>query len=112
MQADLRLSAGLLRQRWFSAGAFLQATSASAKSSNAMYGVTEAQSLKSGLDAFRASGGWLSTSAGLLASAELHPHWVVVGSVELRRLASSVSHSPLVERRSNRYLSAGLAYRY
>jgi outer membrane scaffolding protein for murein synthesis (MipA/OmpV family) len=36
----------------------------------------------------------------------------VVGSVEARRLHDDAARSPLVERASNYYASAGIAYRF
>jgi outer membrane scaffolding protein for murein synthesis (MipA/OmpV family) len=51
-------------------------------------------------------------SAGVLGSLDLGRHWLVVGSLELRSLRDEAALSALAERRSNRYASAGLAYRF
>lgn len=111
-QLDLRLSAGVFRSGGFSAGVFGQAIWADAKATRAYYGISPQQSTTSGLPGFQPGSGWLDTSAGLLWSVDLAPKWVVVGSVERRRLSGDAARSPLAERRSNSYISAGAAYRF
>lgn len=111
-QADLRLSAGALQSGRFAAGVFIQGTWASAKSTGSLYGITPQQSAASGLPAFSAGSGWLFASVGLLWGLELNRNWIVVGSLESRRLRGDAARSPLVERKSNSYVSAGLAYRF
>jgi outer membrane protein len=110
-QLDLRLSAGVFQGGRFSAGVFGQAVWADAKATNAYYGITPQQSPLTGLPAFQPGSGLLNTSAGLLWSVDLSPKWVVVGSLEYRRLQGDAARSPLAERRSNNYVSAGLAYK-
>ena len=110
-QADLRLSVGVLRSGPVSAGVFAQGTWANAKSMNAFYGVTPQQAATTGLPAFGAAGGNLFASVGLLGSVDLSPRWVLVGSLEARRLRGDAARSPLVERASNHVLSVGIAYR-
>lgn len=111
-QADLRLSVGVFHGGAVSAGIFTQATWADVKSTRSLYGVAPQQSASTGLPAFQPGSGWLFTSVGLLWSVDLNPQWVVVGSLESRRLAGDAAHSPLVERASNSYISAGIAYRF
>jgi outer membrane protein len=111
-QADLRISAGVFNSGPVSAGVFTQATWANARSANAFYGVTPQQSAATGLPTFDAGAGNLFASAGLLWSVDLGSRWIVVGSLEARRLRGDAAGSPLAERASNHYLSAGLAYRY
>jgi outer membrane scaffolding protein for murein synthesis (MipA/OmpV family) len=111
VQADLRASAGVFQGGRFGAGVFAQAIWASEKSAGAYYGITPAQSALTGLPVFHAGSGWLNTSVGLLWSVDLAPKRVVVGSLEHRRLRGDAARSPLAERRSNGYVSAGLAYR-
>ncbi len=111
-QADLRLSVGVFHGGPVSAGIFGQATWADEKSSTSLYGIAPQQSAITGLPAFQPGSGLLFTSIGLLWSVDLNPKWVVVGSLESRRLSGNVAHSPLVERRSNGYISAGIAYHY
>jgi outer membrane protein len=111
-QADLRLSAGVFQSGRFAAGVFTQAIWGNAKSAAAYYGITPQQSVASGLAAFQPGSGWLNTSVGLLWSVDLAPKWVVVGSVEGRRVSNDLADSPLVQRRWNNYISAGVAYRF
>jgi outer membrane protein len=111
-QADLRLSVGVFHSGPVSAGVFTQATWANAKSANAFFGVTPQQSTATGLPAFDARGGNLFASVGLLWSVDLSPQWVVVGSLEARRLRDDAAVSPLTERVSNHWVSAGVAYRF
>lgn len=111
-QADLRLSVGVFHGGPVSAGVFTQTTWADAKSTGALYGIGPQQSAITGLPAFQPGGGLLYSSFGLLWSVDLNPKWVVVGNLESRRLSGDVARSPLVERSSNNYISAGMAYRF
>lgn len=111
-QVDGRLSVGVFKSGSVSAGVFTQATWASAKSTAALYGLTPQQSASTGLPALSTGSGWLFASLGLLGSVDLGPRWVVVGSLEARRLRGDAARSPLVERASNHYASAGVAYRF
>ena len=97
-QADLRTTAGVYGDARASAGVFAQATWASAKYTQAYYGISDA--------------GLLYTSLGALGSYDLSRQWVLVGSAEARRLSDDVARSPIVERRTGYYASAGLAYRF
>ena len=111
-QADLRLSAGAYRSGRVAAGVFTQATWANAKSAGSFYDITPQQSVATGLPAFSAGSGWLFASFGFLWSVDLSRDWIVVGSMESRRLLGDPANSPLAERGSNYYASAGLAYRF
>ena len=111
-QADLRFSVGAYRSGRFAAGLFTQATWANAKSTGSFYGVTPQQSAATGLPAFGARSGLMFGSLGLLWSVDLSQNWIVVGSMESRRLYGDAARSPLAERQSNYYGSAGLAYRF
>jgi MipA family protein len=97
-QADLRSTVGIFSRGGFQAGVFGQATWATENAMRSMYG-----SRKSSL---------LFTSLGLLGSYDLTRHWVLVGSFELRTLRDEATDSPLTERSSNYYASAGAAYRF
>ena len=112
MQADLRLSAGVYRGGPFAAGIFAQGTWANAKSAGSNYDTTPQQSAVTGLPVFSAGSGWLFGSMGLLWSIDLSRQWIVVGSAESRRLHEDIARSPLAERASNYYLSAGIAYHF
>jgi outer membrane protein len=111
-QADLRLSAGIFHSGRVSAGVFTQATWANAKSTGSFYGITPQQSVGTGLPAYGAGSGLLFASVGLLWSVDLTKSWIVVGNMEARRLQGDAAQSPLAERASNYYLTAGLAYRF
>lgn len=97
-QADLRITAGVFSRGGLQAGVFGQATWGSENAVRSMYGTPNA--------------GLLFVSGGLVGSFDLSRHWVAVGSVELRALRDEAEQSPLTERKSNRYASAGLAYRF
>jgi outer membrane scaffolding protein for murein synthesis (MipA/OmpV family) len=111
-QVDLRLSGGIFQKGPFSAGVFTQATYADAKSTSAFYTVTPAQSGSTGLPKFEAGGGLLFGSFGLLWSFDLARHWVVVGNMEVRTLYGDAARSPITERSTNYFITAGLAYRF
>jgi outer membrane scaffolding protein for murein synthesis (MipA/OmpV family) len=108
----MRLSIGVFQHGPVSVGIFTQATLANARSTNALYGLSPQQSAITGLPVFQPGSGLLFSSVGLLWSVNLNPKWVVVGSLERRRLTGDAANSPLVECLSNSYISAGLAYRY
>jgi outer membrane scaffolding protein for murein synthesis (MipA/OmpV family) len=97
-QADLRVTAGVFASGGLLAGVFAQATWGSENAVQSMYGPPDS--------------GLLYTSAGMLGSLDLSRHWLLLGSVELRRLHDEAASSALTERRSNYYASAGLAYRF
>ena len=111
-QADLRLSTGVYRSGRFGAGAFMQTTWANAKSTSSFYNITPQESATTGLPAYHAGSGLLFASVGVLWSVDLSQKWIVVGSMESRHLQGDAADSPLVERRSNYYASAGLAYHF
>ena len=111
-QADFRLSAGVFQKGPVSLGLFTQATWANAKSTGSFYGLTPQQSAGTGLPAYAAGSGLMYASAGLLYGIDLSKNWVVVGSLEARRLRGDASGSPLVERASNYYFSSGVAYHF
>ena len=111
LQTDVRLSAGIFRGGPVSAGLFAQAIRADSRSVATYYGVSAEQATSTGLPAYAPGGGWLAGSGGLLWSVDLGRDWVVVGSVEQRRLLGDAARSPLVEQRSSHYLTAGIAHR-
>jgi outer membrane scaffolding protein for murein synthesis (MipA/OmpV family) len=101
-QFDLRLTAGIYKRGPLGAAVFGQATWASARALRTYYGAP----------GFDPSGGLLFTSLGIQGGYELGRHWMVVASAEGRHLGGDAATSPLVERRTNYYASAGLAYRF
>ena len=101
-QADLRLTAGVYGSGTVQAGVFTQATWANRKSNRTFYGQP----------GFDPDGGLLFVSLGALGSVDLSRHWVLVGSLEGRRLQGDAARSPLAERKSNHYASVGVAYKF
>jgi outer membrane scaffolding protein for murein synthesis (MipA/OmpV family) len=101
-QADLRLTAGIYGRGGVQAGVFTQATWANRQSNRAYYGQP----------GFEPAGGLLFVSLGVLGSVDLGQHLVLVLSVEGRRLEGDAARSPLAERTSNHYASAGVAYKF
>ena len=98
LQADLRLTGGVYEGHGVQAGVFGQVTYANEDYYRTFYEVEES--------------GVLYASVGALASYELARHWLLVGSVERRRLTDHAARSPLVAQRSASYASLGLAYRF
>ena len=98
LEADLRATVGIYGSHGVQAGVFAQSTFASAKHFEAYYGVSDS--------------GLLFTSVGLLASYDLAPRWMLTGSLEQRRLSDDAAKSPIVEKRSGIYASAGVGYRF
>jgi outer membrane scaffolding protein for murein synthesis (MipA/OmpV family) len=111
-EADLRLSAGFFQAAGFAAGVFTQARWADSKAVRSIYGVDAPTAARTGLAVFQPGGGWLNVGAGLLGSWILTPSWMVVGSLELRRLRGDAAQSPLAERRTHTYASTGVAWRF
>jgi outer membrane scaffolding protein for murein synthesis (MipA/OmpV family) len=101
-QADLRLTAGVYGSGGVQAGVFTQATWANRQSNRAYYGQP----------GFDPAGGLLFVSLGALGSIDLGQHLVLVASLERRRLQGDAARSPLAERTSNHYASAGVAYKF
>jgi outer membrane scaffolding protein for murein synthesis (MipA/OmpV family) len=80
------------------AGVFAQFTWASSRYLQAFYGGS--------------GSGPLNAGVGALASYELGPSWLLLGSVELRRLLGDAASSALTETRDSYYASASVAYRF
>ena len=111
-QADLRLSVGVFQSGRLGVGVFTQATWGNAKSTNSLYGFTPQESAATGLPTYAAGSGLLFSSVGLLYSIELTRDWIVVGNFEARHLQGDARRSPIVERSTNYYAAAGVAYRF
>src|SRR6267143_3242730 len=97
-QADLRFTAIVFGGGAITAAVFVQETWADSKSNQSFYGMT--------------GSGPLYTTGGLLWGVDLSRKWIVVGNLEARRLHGDAARSPLVERASNHYASASVAYRF
>ena len=98
LQADARLTAGVYEGHGLLAGVFGQVTYANEDYYRAYYEVD--------------ASGIVYASVGALASYDLSHRWVLVGSVERRRLTDNAARSPLVAQRSASYATLGLAYRF
>lgn len=98
MQIDTRATVGVFAGGGLGLAVFAQATWANARSTLAHYGLRES--------------GLLYASAGLQGGYELSRQWLIVGNLEWRGLSDDVALSPIVQRRSAAYASAGLAYRF
>jgi outer membrane scaffolding protein for murein synthesis (MipA/OmpV family) len=92
------VTAGLYGSHGVLAGVFKQATWASEGHFKSYYGID--------------GSGLLFTSLGALASYELTQRWMLVGSVERRRLSGEAARSPIVEKQTGVYASMGLGYRF
>lgn len=97
-QTDLRATVGVYGGGRALVGVFGQATWASDKWIRSYYGA--------------GGGGLWYTSLGVLGSYDIARHWVVVASLEGRRLHGDAARSPITEDKTNYYASAGLAYRF
>ncbi|HUQ76342.1 MAG TPA: MipA/OmpV family protein [Burkholderiales bacterium] len=98
VELDTRATIGVYGSHGVLAGVFMQATWASEKHFQKYYGVRES--------------GLLYTSLGALASYDLTQRWLLVSSIEHRRLSSDAARSPIVHKQSGIYASAGLGYRF
>jgi outer membrane scaffolding protein for murein synthesis (MipA/OmpV family) len=98
LQADLRLTAGVYQGHGLLAGVFGQVTYANEDYYRTFYEIEES--------------GLVYGSVGALVSYDLARHWVLVGSLERRRLTDHAMRSPLVVQRSASYAALGLAYRF
>jgi MipA family protein len=110
-QADLRLTVGVYDGGRVRAGIYGQTIWGDAKATGAYYGISPQQASASGLPAFQPGSGWLNTSLGAVWAVDLSEKWIALGTLERRRLSGDAARSPLTERRSGNYFSAGLAYR-
>lgn len=111
-QADLRITGGVYGGERFQAGIYVQATWADRSSNQSYYGITLQQSVTTGLPAYEPGGGLQKTYAGVLWSFDLAREWILVGGVDSLLMRGTAARSPLVQDRSNVYVSVALAYRF
>jgi outer membrane scaffolding protein for murein synthesis (MipA/OmpV family) len=97
-EVDARLTTGVYGNHGVRAGVFAGATWASEKHLITYYDVP--------------SSGLLYTSVGAVASYQLSPRWLLLGTAESRRLADKPAGSAFVQDRRNTYASVGGAYRF
>jgi outer membrane protein len=76
------------------------------------FGVTEAESLRSGNRAYTPSGGLKDVAAGVRWNWELSPSWMLTSSLQVSRLLGDAKKSPLAERPTNVSATTALAYRF
>ncbi|MDQ1919446.1 MipA/OmpV family protein [Massilia pseudoviolaceinigra] len=76
------------------------------------FGVTEAESLRSGNDAYAPGGGLKDVAVSARWNWALSPSWMLGSAVRAARLQGDARRSPLVERPNNFTVSTGLAYRF
>jgi outer membrane protein len=111
VEADARVSAGILGLPPLEAALFLETTWANSRSARTLYGVTAEEAAASGLEEHRVGAGLLRVTAGLLWSLELPGDWCLLGSAEERFLVGNARGSPLAEEPSGLRVSLGIAYR-
>lgn len=76
------------------------------------FGVSEAQSDRSGYQSYHAEGGLRDASLALDLVYPLGPRWLMIGSVKSTNLLGSAIESPLVRRRNDSVAMAGIAYTF
>ncbi|MDQ1815299.1 MipA/OmpV family protein [Massilia sp. CCM 9210] len=76
------------------------------------FGVSPAESLRSGNPAYAPGGGLNGASAGLRWHWALSPSWLLINNVQATRVLGAAQKSPLVERPNGFVVSTALAYRF
>lgn len=76
------------------------------------FGVSAAQSARSGYQTFQPEGGLRDASVGLDVVYPLAPRWLLIGSVRSTTLLGSTIKSTLVRTRNDSVVMAGFAYRF
>ena len=80
---------------------------------NSYYGITAAEASRTGLAAFKASGGLRSYGAGTSARYQITDDMTALGFVEYQKLAGSAGDSPLIDDRgSTDQFTVGLGLKY
>lgn len=113
-QVDLRITAGIYggEDKRLNVAIFAQTTWANSKYMQSFYGITNNESVSTGLSAYNPGSGHLSNQIGFWASYDLTPHWILVGSAERHQLQGDAKNSPLTEQRYNNYFSLGIGYQF
>lgn len=75
------------------------------------YGITPQTAERSGRSPYTLGGGWENMRASLQYTHVLSDSWVLFGGLDLSRMLSSPSRSPLVGRKTTHAISAGIAFR-
>ena len=76
------------------------------------FGVTEAESARSGYEAYSPDGGFYAVGASLEARYALTPALALVGEVEYSRLTGDAADAPFVEDKDQPALRLGLVHRF
>jgi len=76
------------------------------------FGVTEAESIRSGYEAYSPDGGFYAVGASIEARYALSPTLAVVGEAEYSRLTGDAADAPFVEEKSQPALRIGLVNRF
>jgi outer membrane scaffolding protein for murein synthesis (MipA/OmpV family) len=97
-QTDLRATVGVYGGRGALVAVFGQATWATDEWVRSYYSTGE--------------GGLLFTALGVEGAYDVASRWVLVWSVHGRRLHGDAASSPITERKTNYFLSTGVAYRF
>jgi MipA family protein len=75
------------------------------------YGITPQTAERTGRSPYTLGGGWENMRASLQYTHVLSDHWVLFGGLDLSRMLSAPSRSPLVGRKTTHSISAGIAFR-
>lgn len=75
------------------------------------YGISQAAAQRTGRDPYTLGSGWENVRASLQYTHVLSDSWVLFGGVDLSRMLSDPSRSPLVGRKATHSISAGVAFR-
>jgi outer membrane scaffolding protein for murein synthesis (MipA/OmpV family) len=79
---------------------------------SAFFGVTPAESLRSGYLPYAPAGGLKDVHVGAHWNWALSPSWMLTSNLQATRLMGSAKNSPLVQRPTNLTVSTAIAYRF
>ncbi len=94
------------------ANANVGATWADARHLQSYFGITEAESQRSGHPVYRPGSGLRDVGASVGLRTDFGPHWVGFTNLGVSRLIGPAADSPLTRRAANWSLGAGLAWRF
>lgn len=90
----------------------ISTTWANDKYMDRMFGISELQSVRSGLPMFEAESGFKSVSMSLTGSYALSPSWHLSATGKLARYLGDTADSPLNEQKTQPSFIVGVAYRF
>ncbi|MDE1918773.1 MAG: MipA/OmpV family protein [Sphingomonadales bacterium] len=85
---------------------------ANAHYNNRYLGITQQESLASGLAAYQPGAGFKDANAGMAVNYGLTRHWSVSAGGAVTRVLGNAAEGPLVQRKTNGQAYAGLSYRF